>query len=269
MEAISQGLTFGLQAVVWFAVVSAISLRHTWDRLLLGKDYFRFYWAQLYQIMNSCLRIHFFRERRLLKPDQSRSSNPAGRKTGRPRSEKTRRAILNAAFGLLKKQGFGDVSMQQIATQAGVSTATLYRWWDNKHAILLEAYLEKTRELLPYGRSGSPLARLRKYCLRVVEFLKSENGQVFLRLMVAIQDDPALRRAFYEKVYLPRRGEGRAVVEEAIAAGELPGTVDPDCMINLLIGPLIVPALLGQEINAKSVQLMFDFIVNAYVARNS
>jgi AcrR family transcriptional regulator len=157
--------------------------------------------------------------------------------------------------------------MQQLAAQAGVSTATLYRWWDNKHAILLEAYLEKTRELLPYGRSVSPLARLRKYCLRVVEFLNSENGQVFLRLMLAIQDDPILRRAFYEKVYLARRGEGRVVVQEAIAAGELPGTVDPDFMINLLIGPLILSALLGQENSTKSAQAVFDFVAGAHKAK--
>jgi AcrR family transcriptional regulator len=216
--------------------------------------------------MNSCPGIHFLREQ--LKPDPSRSSSLTGRKTGRPRSEKTRKAILNAAFALLKKQGVDDVSMQQIAAQAGVSTATLYRWWDNKHAILLEAYLEKSRELLPYGRSGSPLVRLRKFCLRLIDYLKSENGKVFLRLMLAIQDDPVLRMAFYEKVYQPRRGEGRAVIQEAIAAGELPGTVNPDYLINLLIGPLILPALLGQEINSKSVEAIFDFIVNAYSAKN-
>jgi AcrR family transcriptional regulator len=201
-----------------------------------------------------------------LKPDPDRVADTADRKTGRPRSEKTRRAILKAAFGLLKKQGFDDVSMQQIAARAGVSTATLYRWWDNKQAILLEAYLDMTRELLPYRGSGSPLARLRKYCLLLIDFLKSENGQVFLRLMLAIHDDPVLRSAFYEKVYLPRRSEGRAVVEEAIAAGELPNTVDPDCIINLLIGPLILPALLGQDLNAKSVQKIFDFIVKASLA---
>jgi hypothetical protein len=85
--------------------------------------------------------------------------------------------------------------------------------------------------------------------------------------MLAIQDDPVLRTAFYEKVYLPRRGEGRAVVQEAIAAGELPGTVDPDCMINLLMGPLILPALLGRENNTKSAQAVFDFIVGAHKAK--
>ena len=39
--------------------------------------------------------------------------------------------------------------------------------------------------------------------------------------MLAIQDNPALRKAFYENVFLPRRAEGRKVVQEAITAGEL------------------------------------------------
>ena len=93
---------------------------------------------------------------------------------------------------------------------------------------------------------GTPLARLRNYTMRMAEFLKSDAGRVFLRLMLAIQDNPALRKAFYENVFLPRRAEGRAVVQEAIAAGELPDTVDPDFMINLLTGPQILPALLGE-----------------------
>jgi AcrR family transcriptional regulator len=180
---------------------------------------------------------------------------------GRPRSEKTRKAILKTAFRLLKKKGFDGVSNQQIATEAGVSTATLYRWWKNKEAILLDSYLETARELIPYGRRGAPLARLRNYTLRIAEFLQSDNGRVFLRLMLVIQDNPALRKAFYENVFLPRRAEGCAVVQEAIDAGDLPATVDPDFMINLLIGPQILPALLGQDSSVESAASIFDFVV--------
>ncbi|MBB6143868.1 AcrR family transcriptional regulator [Silvibacterium bohemicum] len=153
--------------------------------------------------------------------------------------------------------------MQQIAVEAGVSTATLYRWWDSKQAILLDAYLETTRELLPYGKRGSPLARLQKYTLRIAEFLKSDDGRVFIRLLVAIQDNRNLGKAFYENVFLPRRAEGCAVVQEAVAAGELPDTVDPDFIINLLTAPQIVRALLGLELSAKSAQTIFDFVVKA------
>jgi AcrR family transcriptional regulator len=185
------------------------------------------------------------------------------RATGRPRSEKTRKAILKAAFHLLKRESFDGVSTQQIAIEAGVSTATLYRWWDNKQAILLDAYLETTRDLLPSGKLGSPLARLRTYTLRIAEFLKSENGRVFLRLLLAIQDDPALRKGFYANVFLPRRAEGCTVVQEAIDAGELPKTVAPDFIINLLIGPQVLRALLGQDLGAKYAQRIFDSVIKA------
>jgi AcrR family transcriptional regulator len=188
------------------------------------------------------------------------------RTTGRPRSETTRKAILKAAFHLLKREGFNGVSTQQIAIEAGVSTATLYRWWDNKQAILLDAYLETTRDLLPSGKTGSPLARLRTYTLRIAEFLKNENGRVFLRLLLAIQDDPALRKGFYEDVFLPRRAEGCAIVEQAIAAGELPHRVDPDFLINQLIGPQVLRALLGQGLSAKYAQRIFHSVITA--ARN-
>jgi hypothetical protein len=72
-----------------------------------------------------------------------------------------------------------------------------------------------------------------------------------------------LRKAFYENVFLPRRAEGCAVVQEAIDAGHLPGTVDPDFMINLLIGPQLIGALLGQEPSAGSAGRIFDFVVKA------
>lgn len=182
---------------------------------------------------------------------------------GRPRSEKTRKAILKSAFRLLKKYGFEDVSNQQIAKAAGVSTATLYRWWKNKQEILLDAYLETTRELLSYGKGGSPLDRLRNYTIRTAGFLKSEDGRVFLRLMLAIHENPSLLRAFNEKVFRPRRAEGCNVVREAIEAGELPEKSDPDLIINLLIGPQILLALLGQEQSAKSAEKIFDFVLKA------
>jgi AcrR family transcriptional regulator len=198
-----------------------------------------------------------------LKANATHAPGSSKRATGRPRSEKTRKAILKAAFDLLKREGFDGISTQQIAIEAGVSTATLYRWWDNKQAILLDAYLETTRDLLPSGRLGSPLTRLRTYTLRIAEFLKSENGRVFLRLLLAIQDDPALRKGFYQDVFLPRRAEGCTVVQEAIDASELPETVAPDFIINLLIGPQVLRALLGQDLGAKYAQRIFDSVIKS------
>ena len=179
---------------------------------------------------------------------------------GRPRSETTRKAILKAAFRLLRRHAFADIAAQQIAKEARVSTATLYRWWKNKEAILLDAYLATARELLPYGKHGSPAARLQKHTIRIAEFLNGADGRVFLRLLLAIQEDPALQKAFYENVFLPRRTEGCNVVKEAVAAGELPLTVDPDLTINLLIGSQLLPALLGQRLTAEYAKKVFKVV---------
>jgi AcrR family transcriptional regulator len=183
------------------------------------------------------------------------------RTAGRPRSEKTRRAILRSAFRLLKEHGFAGVSMQQIVTDAGVSTATVYRWWKNKQEILLEAYLETVGELLPSRNRMTALKRLREYTVRIAAFLESENGRVFLKLLMAIQEDRELYDAFYEKVFQPRRAEGCEVVREAMAAGDLPSTVDPDFIIDLLIGPQVLRALLGKDATPDFAARIFEFVV--------
>jgi AcrR family transcriptional regulator len=183
------------------------------------------------------------------------------RTAGRPRSEKTRRAILKSAFRLLRENGFAGVSMQQIVTDAGVSTASVYRWWKNKHEILLEAYLESMGELLPSRNRLTALKRLREYTVRVAAFLQSENGRVFLKLLMAIQEERELYDAFYEKVFQPRRAEGCEVVREAMAAGDLPSTVDPDFVIDLLMGPQILRALLGKEVTPDLAARIFDYVV--------
>jgi AcrR family transcriptional regulator len=183
------------------------------------------------------------------------------RTAGRPRSEKTRRAILKSAFRLLKEHGFAAVSMQQIVADAGVSTATLYRWWKNKHEILLEAYLEMVGELLPSRKRFTPLKRLQKYTVRVAAFLRSENGRVFMKLLMAIQEDRELYDAFCEKVLQPRRAEGCWAVREAMEAGDFPSIVDPDFVIDLLIGPQILRALLGRDVTADFAARVFEFVI--------
>ena len=196
-----------------------------------------------------------------LQRDARSESKLPKRTAGRPRSEKTRSAILKSAYRLLKEHGFAGVSMQQIVTDAGVSTATLYRWWKNKNEVLLEAYLEMVGDLLPRKNRFPPLERLREYTVRIGAFLQSENGRVFLKLLMAIQEDRELYDTFYEKVFQPRRAEGCDAVREAIAAGDLPSTVDPDFIIDLLAGPQILRALVGKDVAADFATRVFEFVV--------
>ena len=58
---------------------------------------------------------------------------------GRPRSEKARKAILAAAMQRLLDHGLHAMSMDDVARDAGVSKATIYRWWPSKERLALDA----------------------------------------------------------------------------------------------------------------------------------
>src|ERR1700686_2372622 len=75
---------------------------------------------------------------------------------GRPRSEKAREAILAAAAELLLARGLAAVNMDAVAQQAGVSKATIYRWWPTKETLALDAlYHEWTAARPPAREPGS------------------------------------------------------------------------------------------------------------------
>src|SRR6267154_20987 len=108
---------------------------------------------------------------------------------GRPRSEHARQEILETAYKLLRDKGFNAVGSHEIAQAAGVSSATLYRWWNSKEEILFDACFEHMKPVLAVSGSGSALTRLRRYVVYVAEFLSSDDGAIMARLFTGIHDD--------------------------------------------------------------------------------
>jgi AcrR family transcriptional regulator len=126
-----------------------------------------------------------------------------------------------------------------------VSTATLYRWWKTKEAIMLDAFLARVKPALAPGAAGSPLERLHESVVRGAEWLHSEDARVAVRLISDVQDDPALQRIFLDRFYLPRRAMNLQLVQEAIAAGELPRDTNAELLVDALTGPLYFRRIIG------------------------
>ncbi|MGW3492900.1 TetR/AcrR family transcriptional regulator [Streptomyces sp. NPDC001020] len=58
------------------------------------------------------------------------------------RSERSRRAIYDAALALVGEIGYPRTTIEGIAARAGVGKQTIYRWWPSKADVLLEAFLD-------------------------------------------------------------------------------------------------------------------------------
>jgi AcrR family transcriptional regulator len=183
---------------------------------------------------------------------------------GRPRSESSRIAILETAWDFLRAQAIATISTARIAKRAGVSTATLYRWWPTKEAVLLDAYLHKRGQELSLPPDGTPLDRLRKHVLNIGRFFTGENGTAVARLIAAIQDDRDLRTQFLKHVYSPRLREIRAIIKEAVEKQQLPGNVETSIFLDSIFGPLLARLLIRHKrIDESFVLLVFEQAVAA------
>ena len=86
--------------------------------------------------------------------EQPTENHPGPRAPGRPRSERARRAILQAANELLEGGGLVAVTVEAIAERAGVSKATVYRWWPNRAAVVMDGFLSTVSSQVPFPHTG-------------------------------------------------------------------------------------------------------------------
>ncbi len=199
---------------------------------------------------------------------QRRDTKSRPRTSGRPRSEEAKEHILEAAYKLLRKKGFQSVGSHEIAQAAGVSSATLYRWWNSKEEILFDACFEHVKPTYAISGSGSGLARLREFSLRAIVFLSSKDGQVIARLVTGIHEDKTLRRMYLNKYVIPIRQIQRSIIQGAIRAGELKRTTDPELLMDALNGPLFFRWLQGHApLDKNFAERIWENVIPAFEPR--
>jgi AcrR family transcriptional regulator len=169
------------------------------------------------------------------------------KRRGRPRSEKARRAILDAAIELLLARGLGAVSMDEVAEHAGVSKATIYRWWPTKETLALDALYHEwntaPRSLPDTGSlRGDLLALVRPWIRRA---RKRPYARVVAALLQETHSDPDFAKLYHERFVRPRRDPGRALLSRAIERDQIPHDIDIEVALDLLYGALFHRLLHG------------------------
>ena len=184
---------------------------------------------------------------------------------GRPRSEKARRAILEATAELLLDRGLSAVSMDAVAEQAGVSKATIYRWWPTKETLALDALYAKWAGVSPAPRDtgtlrGDLLSLLRPWARLVGE---RPHARVIAALLSEAQTDPAFAEEYRRHVVEPRRELATAVFLRAAERGEIDEGTKIDVALDLIYGPLYHRLLQGHaKLTDRFVQDVVDMALN-------
>jgi AcrR family transcriptional regulator len=168
-----------------------------------------------------------------------------GRSPGRPRSEQSRVAVLRATSELLKTVGLRAMTTEQISNRSGASKATIYKWWSNKHAVAVEAFLSEMMAESPDPDTGSAQEDFRRVIRGLGHFYTGDSGRVFAQLIGEAQSDPLVRNELHIRLVEPRRALMRTIWDRGVQRGELRGDVDPTTALDQLIGPMLYRLLLG------------------------
>jgi AcrR family transcriptional regulator len=170
----------------------------------------------------------------------SGSDTTAARGRGRPRSEARKQAILRAAFDLLGERGLDATSMDAVAESAGVSKATIYRWWDSKELLALDALYAQWDMAVPEPRqTGSLRAEMLALVRPWVRLAAAgPSARILIALLTKANSDTEFGRAYRAQFLEPRRDQARAMFARAIGRGEIPAGTDVEVALDLVWGPL-------------------------------
>lgn len=156
------------------------------------------------------------------------------------RNERSRQAILTATADLIGEVGYTKLAVEAIAARAGVGKQTIYRWWPDKGAVVLDAYLALVGadQGLTFPDSGDLEADLRVVLETMVDSLTDPVfDQRYRALLTAIQDDPKLSAALLDRLLEPWLDATKERLRAAQHAGNI-RDVDLDVAAELLYGPI-------------------------------
>jgi AcrR family transcriptional regulator len=173
---------------------------------------------------------------------------PAGRGAPRPggRSARVRAAVLSATLAELAERGYDGLTFATVAARAGVHRATIYRRWHERPALVLEALLELSSRTVPLPETGSLRGDLLALARAIAANLSSPEVTAVLRALIVARHEPSIAAAV-DSYWRARFDIVAQVVRRATERGELPAEVSADLIIEALIGPLYLRALVTGE----------------------
>jgi AcrR family transcriptional regulator len=182
----------------------------------------------------------------------------------RPRIEGEREdELLDATLQLLIEVGYDRLTMDAVAKHARASKATLYRRWETKASLVIDALLRAKGaphvELPDTGTLRGDL--LAVFC--GVQGPTGTGGTHAIGAMVtALSSDPEFAAQFRERFIAPKVAVSTAIYERALARGEIREGLDLEVIAPAMAGILLHRAfVLGLDNDDSVVERVVDHVI--------
>jgi AcrR family transcriptional regulator len=163
---------------------------------------------------------------------------------GRPRDEAATSAILEKTVLLLAKKGYRGFRLEDVAAQARVSKATVYRRWPSKQRLVADAVRAALARVNPISPdSGDARRDVEQVLERSYTVLNGPLGSALRTLVSEVMVDRELSSVL-KQLEAERRKILQGTVLRARAAGALAG--DAELLTDVLLGAAYYRLLVRQ-----------------------
>ena len=167
--------------------------------------------------------------------------------TGRPRNAAVNDAVLGATVALLRECGYQGLRINDVAERSGVAKTTVYRRWPTLTHLVVAAmeHALGQRDIEPTGNLGMDLDRM----IRTGYGALVGGGTSLLAVALDLHGhaDAQLCAAYRRRIIDPIRYRGIALLEGAMRRGEIRGSIDPEVVVDAIIGGLVYRAAILAE----------------------
>lgn len=189
------------------------------------------------------------------------TQNRTRAKRGRPRDPETDDVILAAAMRLLVVRGYRGMSIDAIASEAGVGKPTIYLRWASKEDIATAAV-----RALGLKDAPKPTGELRADLLAQLRHLRKNVertvGMSLIGTLLAEEPEhPQLLEHFREQLVKPRRKLLRGILCGAVERGDLHPDADVESAIDLLVGSYYARYLAGSSFPRSWPEAQVDVVL--------
>ncbi len=184
------------------------------------------------------------------------------------RAARVRNAVLHAAAELLTEVGYETMSVEEVATRAGVHKTTVYRRWPTKASLTADAASLHSADVVPIPDTGSIVGDLKVLAHEIVANIGTEGGARRARSITAASATSDELAAAMHGFWANRLALTAEIVKRAIERGELPRATDANLIIESVIGPLYVRLLLtGEAITEELADQIVDIVLRGATPR--
>jgi AcrR family transcriptional regulator len=164
--------------------------------------------------------------------EQAGAARPGGR------TARTRLAVLGAVIDELADHGWDHLSVESVASRAGVHKTTVYRRWGDKNNMVAEALKAAAESRIQLPDTGDVAQDLRDLARAVQMLLTSREGAATTRALAGHSHDTAGVGQVLPILWAARLAQVEPIVQRAITRGQLPAGTCPDDLMRHLVGPL-------------------------------